>query len=252
MFAFSKSITLIINVKTTNMKIYLEPEYKKKVLQIWSKHDGLDVLNEPGFEYRKSPLLPEYVLKNAILFIGINPSFNKKASIHPNNKLIEFYPIKNDSDDITYFNKFKDISKYCNNEKWTHLDLFFIRETNQKVIKKMSYKNITFLEEQLKLTFEIIKKASPKIIVVSNAFGSEFFGKLKKHHLPKFNKIWMGHQLDFKNNFDTEIGTYKINIDGNFIPIIFSGMLSGKRALDIGSFERLKWQIKRILEIEKK
>lgn len=233
------------------MKLYLEPEYKKKVLQIWSKFDNINVLNESGFEYRKSPLLPEYVLKDAILFIGINPSFTKKASIHPEKKSIEFYPIReNDSKDITYFEKFKDISKYCNNAKWTHLDLFYIRETNQKIIEKLSYENIDFLQEQLDLTFEIIKKASPKIIIVSNSLASEFFGKLKQKHLPHFDKIWLGFGLDFKNDFDSEIGTYKIDIDGRLIPIIFSGMLSGQRALDIGSFERLKWQIKRILEIQ--
>lgn len=50
------------------------------------------------------------------------------------------------------------------------------------------------------------------------------------------------------STFDPSIGTYRIEIDGFKTPIIFSGMLSGQRALDLGSLERLKWQIKFIIE----
>ena len=234
------------------MKIYLEPDYKERVINLWSKYSHLEIFNQQGYEYRKSPLLPEYVLKDAILFIGLNPSFTKNAEILPDNEKIEFYPIiENDKKDITYFEKFKDISVYCNNTDWTHLDLFFLRETNQKLIEELSYDNVDFLQDQLDITFEIIDRATPRLIVVSNALASEFFGKLKQKHLPHFSKIWMGYSLDFNKDFDHEIGTYRIDIGGKKTPIIFSEMLSGQRALDIGSFERLKWQIKRILDFDK-
>jgi len=234
------------------MKIHLEQDYKERVVNLWSKYGHIEILNESDFEYRKSPILPQYVLKNALLFIGINPSFDKKSKIKSDNVKIEFYPIiENSQKDIPYFEKFKDISEYCDNAEWTHLDLFFLRETNQKVIENLSYHNAEFLQEQLDITFEIINRASPRLIIVSNSLASEFFGKLKQKHLPHFSKIWMAYNLDFNENFDNEIGTYKINIGGKITPILFSGMLSGQRALDIGSFERLKWQIKRILDIEK-
>ena len=234
------------------MKVNLEQDYKEKIVNLWAKYNQIEILNEPGFEYRKSPILPQYILKNALLFIGINPSFTEKAKIHPDNEKIEFYPIIEKSiKDIPYFEKFNNISDYCDNAEWSHLDLFFLRETNQKVIEKLSYDNVDFLQEQLDITFEIINRASPRLIIVSNSLASEFFGKLKQKHLSHFDKIWMGNSLDFNKDFDTKFGTYKINIGGKITPILFSGMLSGQRALDIGSFERLKWQIKRILDFEK-
>lgn len=71
-----------------------------------------------------------------------------------------------------------------------------------------------------------------------------------------FKKIWKGFDLFFEDNdtlekkstFNSEIGTYEIELNNEMVPIIFSGMLSGQRALDIGSLERLKWQSKMILE----
>lgn len=229
--------------------IDLENDYKDRVLAIWREFKDIEVLNDPDCEYRKSPLLPKTIKKDVILFIGINPAFSKRRSEVIKNKDIEFYPcISDETKDITYFEKFKDVASYCNNAEWSHLDLFFMRETNQEVIEKLSYDNVDFLQAQLDITFEIIKRASPKIIVVSNSLASEFFGKRKQKHLPHFDKIWMGFDLDFKTDFDNELGTYKIKIGEKDTPIFFSGMLSGQRALDLGSLERLKWQIKRILD----
>jgi len=228
--------------------VNLEEDYKDRVLEIWNKFKDIPILNENGFEYRQSPLMPKEVKKNAILFIGINPAFSEKRKNEITNKEIEFYPIISDEiKDITYFEKFKNIASHCNNAEWTHLDLFFLRETNQEIIEKLSYENVDFLQAQLDISFEIIKKSTPKIIAVANSLASEFFGKKKQKH-SFFDKIWLGFNLDFEKDFDKEIGTYKIQIAGKATPIIFSGMLSGQRALDIGSLERLKWQIKRILD----
>lgn len=234
------------------MQIHLKQDYQDRVLGIWSKYNHINALNVPSARYRKSPLLPESVLSDALLFIGINPSFTNGSTIHEDNLKIEFYPIvENSAQTLPYFDKFDKISKYCNNIRWTHLDLFFLRETNQKIIEELSYKNVDFLQEQLVITYEIINRASPRLIVVSNSLASEFFGKLKQKHKSHFKKIWMGFNLDFEKDFDNEIGTYRIKIGNKNTPIIFSSMLSGQRALDIGSFERLMWQIKRIIDLEK-
>lgn len=229
----------------------LEEDYKDRVVEIWNKFKDIKVLNDNECEYRKSPLLPKTVKKNAILFIGVNPAYSKSRKQEIINKEIEFYPfISDEEDDITYFKKFKNIASYCNNAEWTHLDLFFMRETDQEVIEKISYDKIGigFLQAQLDISFEIINKVSPRIIVVSNSLASEFFGKRKQQKHSSLKKIWMGYDLDFNEDFNSEIGTYKIHIGGKEIPIIFTGMLSGQRALDLGSMERLKWQIKKILD----
>ena len=233
--------------------IDLEKDYKDRVLDLWQKFKDIPELNENGCEYRKSPLLPKIVKKSAILFVGMNPAFSKKRKEEIKESEIEFYPIvSHEIKDITYFEKFKDIASYCGNPEWTHLDLFFLRETNQELIEELSYdeKGINFLQSQLDISFDIINRAVPKIIIVSNSLASEFFGKRKLPKHSSLAKIWLGFDLDFRENFDREIGTYKIQIAGKDTPIIFSGMLSGQRALDIGSLERLKWQVKRILDFQ--
>lgn len=239
-------------------EIEVKDIYEKDVLAIWEKFENHEIFSNPDFEYRKHPLLPKIVHKESLMFIGMNPSFTKGSVIPENEKKIGFYQIQKQENfkDIPYFEKMKEIAEYCKSE-WTHLDLFFIRETKQELIEKLSYtdKGIDFLNAQLKITFEIIERANPKLIIVSNALASEFFGKKKETKHRKLDKIWKGFDLYFDKNiwkndvtFNSKIGTYEIKLNDKLVPIIFSGMLSGQRALDIGSLERLKWQSKMILE----
>ncbi len=230
-------------------------KYKTDVLDIWSKYQNHEIFLNPDFEYRKFPLLPEKIKKNSLLFVGMNPSFRKGVKILDSEKKVGFYDIhkNNNEKEISYFIKMSDVARYCEVE-WTHLDLFFIRETQQKLIESLTYTSIDFLNEQLAISFEIIEKSKPKLIIVANAFASEFFGKKKESKHSKFDKIWKGFDLYFDNNlwgkkttFNKSIGTYEIKLNNKLVPILFSGMLSGQRALDIGSFERLKWQAKKIL-----
>lgn len=242
-------------------QINIQELYKEKVLKIWGKFKDHDIFSKEEFEYRRHPLLPRTVNTDCLMFIGINPSFKKGTIIPKHEKDIGFYEISKDYNlkDIAYFKKMKDIAKYCKTD-WAHLDLFFIRETKQKLIEKLSYSDSgrSFLEAQLTISFDIIEKARPKLIIVSNALAAEFFGKMRSQH-QGFDKIWKGFNLFFEDNniwqqkstFNSKIGTYEIPLNGKMIPIIFSGMLSGQRALDIGSFERLKWQAKMILETYK-
>lgn len=232
----------------------IEDNYKEQILKIWDDFKDLKELNEKECEYRQFPISPKTVEKNSILFIGINPSFGKSKKVSDIPEKLEFYPKKNDkTKDIPYFEKFKEVTR-DSNMGWTHLDLLYIRETNQKVIADMmkKEKGINFINRQLDISFDIIEKSNPKIIIVTNALAAEFFGKMKKVHKNSFTKIWKGFNLDFKKDFDNEIGTYRIPLNGKQVPIIFSGMLSGQRALDLGSLERLKWQINMILKKDNK
>mgnify|MGYP000887947620 CR=1 FL=1 len=232
--------TEVINIKEL---------YESQVLELWYKYENLPVLTQEGFEYRKFPLLPLTLTKGGILFVGINPSYSQQNNCLPTEKVSFYSNPTSNLKDIQYFERFKEISNYCNNYEWNHLDLLFIRETNQNIIKDLLYdkQGIEFISEQLRISFEIINCVQPQIIVVSNALVAEFFGKKKREHENKFKKIWLGYDLDFDKDFDKTIGTYKIPVGNKETPIIFSSMLSGQRALDIGSFERLKWQIKKIL-----
>lgn len=229
------------------MYLNIENDYKQKVIDIWKKYDSIQILDEKECEYRKSPLLPQSIETNSVLFVGCNPSFRAGATII--NKEIEFYStnIGSEKTDIQYFEKIKDVASKSGMPSWSHLDMLFLRETNQKIVEKLASSNVEFIHEQLDIVFDIIERASPKLIVVANALAVEFFGKKKAKH-ESFDTIWKGYNLDFEKDFDNEIGTYKIIIGGKMTPVIFTGMLSGQRALDLGSYERLIWQIKMILK----
>ena len=114
--------------------------------------------------------------------------------------------------------------------------MIFVRHTNQKdVIGYMEdYRYKDFIKEQLKLSRDIIYAAEPKLIVVLNAGVREVFK-------------WM-FKIDINNDFDDELGAYLIDINKK-VPVVFTGMLSGQRALDLGTKRTLQWQIQRILKM---
>ena len=168
---------------------------------------------------------------NSILFIGINPSFDEKK-----NKDYEslFYNVHLD-DSHRYFKKFKDIGEK-NATQMSHFDLLFLKETNQNNIKNL-YNSLIgreFLDEQLLVSKKVIENSKPKIIVISNAFARDLFLK----------------EGIFQTEFDSQLGTHKIINNENLagIPVFFTSMLTGQRALDNGSYERLIWHINQLLK----
>ncbi|MBL0316357.1 MAG: hypothetical protein IPP69_11475 [Flavobacteriales bacterium] len=128
---------------------------------------------------------------------------------------------------------------------WSHLDLFCFRETNQRYVLDLlkSEHGIDFLKIQFDLFRSILEVANPKIIVVCNALARDILNY----------KSSMGNLIgvNFEYEFDYKIGTPRIVSEGplNDKPIFFSSMLSGQRALDRGSFERLGWHINYVLNI---
>jgi hypothetical protein len=190
--------------------------YGKKIMELLEKYSiKMEPLSKNGF------FLFENLEENAFLFIGINPSevkeIEKKYNIKKENNI--YWAKEEFKDEYPFYQHFNDLS--CG-IKWSHLDLYFTCIKSQKDLEKMD--NNIFLKEQFDISIEIIKKLAPKIIVVGNAYAS---GLIQKH---------------FTCNFNNEIGTYIIKQFNN-IPIFFSGMFTGQRALDKGSRERLKWHI---------
>jgi len=218
-------------------------EFNEKLLKIWKEHKEL---------VKTYPLLCPEFKKDCILFIGINPSFSNKAFKrmkesrlneeklkYPNfeeEKWIIGQAIKDEKEGKNihpYFKKFIEIARGIGQD-WEHLDLFFFRETSQDKAKKMiEYKKGIRMNDfglkQLKLSLETMKDIEPKVIVVSNALASDIIKNNTKIDSSRFN----------------EEGFHRIY--ENKTPIIFSSMLTGQRALDNHSLERLIWIIKRAL-----
>jgi hypothetical protein len=169
-----------------------------------------------------------------LLFIGVNPSGESLE------KKISTYDLGQEGNAHPYFKRFTEIANECEIE-WTHLDLLFFKETNQKVVDEILIKpgGVEFIWQQLQISRELIEQASPKVIIVSNTMARRFLGKEKSGD----NNKW----LDFDFTWDDEIGTWL----WNETPVFFSSMLTGQRALDKGSYERLIWQVKRSLQIIK-
>jgi len=119
---------------------------------------------------------------------------------------------------------------------WEHIDLFFIRETSQKQLKKYIFiKNEDpneFAQRQLDLSKELINLAKPRIIVVINALASRLYKR-------------MGFLDGDKLNQDR--GCYFTLLNDRKVPTLLGGPVSGQRALDVESRKRLIWHVKKLV-----
>lgn len=209
------------------MKFSVEKEFGAEIRAIWDqdKYDSIESKNR-GFAVQNDI---EY---NSLMFIGINPSYNGI----PGNL---FYD-NSHGETHKYFKKFIEISSQVG-LNWSHLDLLFLRETNQKEVKSLGENNLghIFYDEQLKISKKIIETTKPKIIVVNNTYARDLLHS-QSFTTPKY---------DFK--FDEEIGTERIvnNDILNGVPVFFTSMLTGQRALDLGSYKRLIWHIKHVMKM---
>jgi|SRR3989344_2041974 len=210
-------------------------KFNSDISKIWKRYKDRE---KDGT--KRHPLTFPKLKKNKLLFVGINPSFSEKSEEEykfSNNNFSIKKDIKKEEkarNEYSYYKKFKQISRkiFGNEMEWEHIDLFFIREKSQNDLKRIIYpKNGKFNDfgrEQLNLSLNKIKELEPKIIVVANALASNIIKK----------------EWNIKDNdFNKELGFHKVEINDKKIAIFFSGMLSGQRALDKGSFERLIWHI---------
>lgn len=251
------------------------PEINEKILEIWKNEDYETEMKD----IKLLPILYPKFKKNSILFIGLNPSFSKKnitntiKGIEDKYKNINFKDAekklnrvnieKKESIELSidlereannknnYFKKLKEIS----NDNYQHIDLFYFRATNQKEAKdKISKSNENtniilndFAIAQLKVAHEMIEKINPKVIVVINAFASDIITRNKYNKKP--SRVFFPGDNILKINDDSfkEKGYDSLEINDG-IPILFSSMLSGQRALDNHTYRRLKWQIRKIYD----
>lgn len=234
-------------------EISIKEHFKESIKKIW-EDSTIIKWNNPICEdiLKRGVVLQDKIIKNSILFIGINPSFNKEKGLGNNdfnNDNDGFY--NNDDchiDRNSYFKKFREISKEVNSD-WAHTDLLFFRETNQKFVNQLLNLEIgkEFIKKQLEISKQIIIQAKPKVIIVSNALARDLMGIfIKGEENIEINEP----SMKFKFKFDDDLGTHKIINQKELenIPVFFTSMLTGQRALDLGSYKRLIWHIKYVLK----
>ena len=218
-------------IEEQNIFFSVKKNYGKKIDELWENEKFSEIkIKERGYA------IQDYIHTNSLMFIGINPSYNGiSESFFYNNINNEIHP---------YFRKFQEISEIVD-IPWTHFDLIFVRETQQNEIEKIySQQNgLDFIYKQLEISKQVIELARPKIIVVNNSLARKYLGLDK--NIDRNENIWMNFTFDF----DPNIGTYLIS-EGVLknTPVFFTSMLTGQRALDRGSYERLMWHINFVLE----
>jgi len=207
------------------------------------------------------PILYGNFASNPLLFVGINPSSSeikteemKKMIVwedtdptEEKKKIIQRQHLeaigRGKSDPYAYFRPIIDIAETVGyGDKWEHIDLFVVREKNQKIFSEklgvsLNDKDVNseFGQKQIEIAFDIMKEIKPVAIVVVNALACKII-----RNYPKFPHI---SNKEFEKH-----GYHHVIYNNTKTPIFFSGMLSGQRALDNGSKERLKWHIKMALK----
>lgn len=217
----------------------------QSVFRLWGRHfaDDADTL---------CPIIYSSFTISSLLFVGLNPSYTREwerklrdvapSGIDPssffhwrNRRQFDFalarhferYSRENYK---RFFGKLAQLAAEVD-MPWEHIDLFFLRKTKQNDLKQIvglegnNFSPNEFGRDQLKLSTLLIEIAKPKIIVVANAMASKI----------------LAHR--FKPRFNSEYGYHLLKLCGRDVPIFFSSMLTGGRALDVFSYERLKWHI---------
>lgn len=226
-----------------------------EIYKIWSSY--------PDHRNELAPSFIDRIIPDGLLFIGLNPAFNVrwigkrlKENNHTVSDPIEFFRWNQKeersvfinrilhSDKIhpsviyPYYKKFNAIADELNTE-WSDIDLFYYRDTNQNKLKEAVLdrdKLNEFGKSQFRISGQMIKLSKPKVIIFANALSSQLYRKYFKD--AGFDSL----------HFDDVRGFHRIGYEGKEVPVFFSGMLTGQRALDLGSYERLKWHIKQALK----
>ena len=174
------------------------------------------------------------VQKEGLLLVGINPSFDESFE-GPCASVVR------DSDNggyqHPYFVKPKKLNEDIGIGRFSHVDMFSVRTRHQYVVQAIvnDPDSQEFVEEQLGLFRKIVNGASPRAIVVINALAS--------------NLIRTGRALGTLD-YDDVLGVAMYKIGDKRVPVFYSGMLSGAHTVDNGSFDRLIWHIKYVLNMQ--
>lgn len=222
--------------------------------------------------FGRAPMVYDELKTCDILFVGANPSFvdieksynfikshckkNESTSYLYEFELTEykrlFYEFENLNnnvnnlgnihkvfkDNYSYFKKFNYISERLN-VKIEHLDLFPIRETDQKIVKNLVLNNETFTNDCYSIFLSTLKKISPKAIIIENSFIRDILVEATQTEIKEFFP-----SFHFDNFKSSSIGT-PINKHG--MAVYYTSMLTGQRAIDLGSYHRLIWSLNMFL-----
>ncbi|MGJ8685751.1 MAG: hypothetical protein ACSHWW_14060 [Nonlabens sp.] len=217
--------------------IDIEILVKEKINELWK-----EFRIEEYCEF--SPLSTSEIPSNGLVFVGINPSMSEEVKNRLNKKgdiNCEFYKLTYDKNtEHRYFKKFFDISEKTG-LNWGHLDLLYNRETSQKKVSALlkTERGKEFIYKQCMISKIVIDKLiderNPRIFIVNNTLARDLLGNYHTTSPLHKSTHWIGYDFVWNEDYGTYV--YKNN------PFFFTSMLTGQRALDNGSYQRLIWHI---------
>ena len=231
----------------------LHEQFKTMYDELWKEYVSNPdaILSQPTkekYNLTQGYCVSGYFCKNQpnLLFIGFNPAYNEKTDSVTG---INIFENRNSNLYPTYFSKFDDLCEATlgkpNKSNWTSLDVLSIRSTDQKSIEKEIDANPVFNDfcfEQVelfkKVLDHVVTDSKPKAIIVCSARARSLL--MTK---PLQSKAPL---IDLKS-WDEKKGVfYYQSSKSEKTPVIFTSMLSGQRALDLGSYCSLAWHIRNI------
>jgi hypothetical protein len=193
----------------------------------------------------------------SVVFVGINPSFSARGwkRLLKNTKHDRIRPEKFFSwpvpayfnlerahevealarEDYDFFRHHRALAEALEFD-WEHLDLFAYRETKQAkvkaiVLKKQKAPELNeFGAAQFSLFVDLLRLARPRAVVVANSLAAQIYLQQRS---PRFDPA-KGCYLDSFGRREP-------------FPVFFASMLTGARALDRFSRQRLFWQLAAVL-----
>jgi len=220
--------------------INIETLIKEKINALWREFG-----NEEYCQF--SPNSIAEIPNEGLVFIGINPSLTdkvKKELIEKNDINCEFHKLTYDVNlDYRYFKKFFDVAEKTG-LKWGHMDLLYNRETSQKKVARLlkTERGVDFIYKQCMISKVVLDKLiderKPRIFVVNNSLARELLGEYHMEKPIEKSSHWIGYDFVWNEDF----GTYVFKNNAFF----FTSMLTGQRALDRGSYQRLIWHINQV------
>ncbi len=221
----------------------IKDELFKEYVKFWNENKDNDTFE--NFFDKFSDYAPKIeigdfddTVRNGLLFVSCNPSGTDTDFYEQNNKIdykeVMWYPKKKDTSG--FLDALKKFSEKCGyGGKYSKLDVFcVVKKAQKQVIKHYSDKNNKSLYEKMFTIFvDTVEKIQPEVIVVANAFIRDLFQN-------DFKDI-----IRYDKNQDLEYGGHRAKFGEHETYIFFTSMLSGGRALDVGSREVLEWAVNR-------
>ena len=186
----------IVNLNEDNL-------IENRLAEIWKKYVAVI-----GNQAERRPIFVTDAIKDSILYIGINPNFYERDDdilLHSANGESLFYEnVCGELNPPEYFCELEEFTRGISaNASYSHLNLLYARENDRKHLLSL---DSNFIREQLELTYDLIIKINPSIVV--------FFSDYCKHLI--FGK---GRWID-PVSFNKRDGYYILN--GTQIPVLFT------------------------------